>query len=446
MPTTTRTSIKPALSPFLTAPDPKADGEGRLDPLGLATIGDRLADRLLPGLRVRMARPRFLTAMAVCAHVCDGLNDEGSETPAYLVFEWLLVEALARDGNRAAHMRTPGIGKAQEAVDTKGRMSAPTYLRVPTVFGFNGVYKPLAESLDFTREVEGRFHLGDKGYELLRVWQEEQKLGGFLDSGIETGNGSALRDTLRSAVRDGLQDGYTDRSASWSGWTALAKHLGPSSSGAHESAMLYKCIATPEEPPREEVFRLMRSTRAASDESEADLARRRLLPRASTALKAALTAIIEFEALAVQLEEAFDWIRHLSTIGSGRPIVPAEYAGQKRVAQLTKALPKSIDAAADALDDADLQLQQTFNTLAKSFDKVRTPADLFEATLARHSVVQKEKAPDGKRDWFERAASGATFVRVPYRLPKQPVEAEGWGRPYRLTAVDSFLADLVPGR
>jgi len=62
--------------PIRTLPDPKTAGEGKLDPLGLGTVGEHLADRILPGLTARMLRPRFLTAMAVCAAVCEGLEDE----------------------------------------------------------------------------------------------------------------------------------------------------------------------------------------------------------------------------------------------------------------------------------------------------------------------------------------------------------------------------------
>jgi hypothetical protein len=62
--------------PILTLPDHKISGEGVLDPLGVATISDRLAEQVLPGLRARMARPRFLTVMAVCAAACDRIEDQ----------------------------------------------------------------------------------------------------------------------------------------------------------------------------------------------------------------------------------------------------------------------------------------------------------------------------------------------------------------------------------
>ncbi len=62
--------------PFLTAPDPAVSGEGAIDPLGFATVGDRLADWFLPGMTARMIRPRFLTAIAVSAVVCEGMEEE----------------------------------------------------------------------------------------------------------------------------------------------------------------------------------------------------------------------------------------------------------------------------------------------------------------------------------------------------------------------------------
>ena len=60
--------------PELTAWDPGFTGEGSLDPMGLAAISDRLAERLIPGVRARMQSIRFVTAMAVAT--------EASETQA----------------------------------------------------------------------------------------------------------------------------------------------------------------------------------------------------------------------------------------------------------------------------------------------------------------------------------------------------------------------------
>src|SRR5207244_10972734 len=85
----------PCRRPF----DAGASADGSIDPLPLASTYDNLANRLLPHLTVRMQRPRFLTAIAVGALICDGLHDEISadgRTPSWLVFEWHIIEALMR--------------------------------------------------------------------------------------------------------------------------------------------------------------------------------------------------------------------------------------------------------------------------------------------------------------------------------------------------------------
>jgi hypothetical protein len=211
--------------PILTLPDPLTSGEGALDPLGLGTIGERLADLILPGFRARMQRPRFLTAIAACAAVCEGMEDRiatDNVTPSYIVFEWLLVEAFARKADRAKTRATPGMNKAHDAQKVGQPMSASAYLRVPTIFGFHGVYKPLARNLGI---VDDDLRLGDNGYELLKVWQTERGLDGFLASTMSPGPGKQFRTLLRSAVEDGLHDGYIRRSYSWPGWSLLAEHL-----------------------------------------------------------------------------------------------------------------------------------------------------------------------------------------------------------------------------
>jgi hypothetical protein len=136
--------------PFISSPDPLVSGEGALDPLGLSGIADRLADEILPGLRARMSRVRFVTPMAVAAAVCDGLEEQVAAdgvTPASIVFEWFLVDGFARAESRDLVRRTPGIDKARAARQAGLQMSARTYLKTPSVFGFHGVYKPLARHL-----------------------------------------------------------------------------------------------------------------------------------------------------------------------------------------------------------------------------------------------------------------------------------------------------------
>ncbi len=428
--------------PFLTLPDPLITGEGALDPLGLSMIGDHLANQILPGLRARMSRPRFVTAIAVSAAVCEGLEDRFAAdgvTPAYLVFEWLVVEAFVRAGRPEATLRTPGTQKGQEVRASGDAMCARTYLKTPTVFGFHGVYKPLARHLGV---VDDELRLADRGYELLKIWQSEQGMEGFLDAAAGGESGHSARQALRSAVDDGLAASCTKRSGGWQGWTTLAKHLAPADTGPSEAAFIQRLLANPEAAPRGEVFQLLLDAGDTEDLSEDEAVRSFLTPKASPDLAGRLKAIAAYEKACGVLEEAFDWIRFLSTHSQARPITAQTFAQESRARQLTKALPKAIREAEGAMSVAPLGVQQLFAQLAKGFDAVRGAEALFEAVLTRHAEVQEAKPPEGKRSWFERSPDGATFVRPPYRVIERPSSERDWNRPYRIGTVLSFLDDL----
>ena len=146
------TSAAPFL-PFLSEADPEQSGEGGLDPLGLVPLADRLAEEIAPGVTARMSRIRFVTAIAVGAVATERLSDvvaaDGAST-AYLAFEWHVVEALARDRHlpTEATLYVPGISKARSVVARGVHLDAASYLKVPKVFGFYGIYKRLARAMD----------------------------------------------------------------------------------------------------------------------------------------------------------------------------------------------------------------------------------------------------------------------------------------------------------
>ena len=54
-------------APFSSEFDPSEEAEGSIDPLGLNPGYERLANRLLPAVTVRMGNPRFVTAIAIGA-------------------------------------------------------------------------------------------------------------------------------------------------------------------------------------------------------------------------------------------------------------------------------------------------------------------------------------------------------------------------------------------
>jgi hypothetical protein len=431
--------------PILTLPDPLTTGEGALDPLGLATLGDRLAEQILPGLRARMHRPRFLTAMAVCAQVCQDIEDKiaaDQATPAHIVFEWLLVEGFVRAADRSDTIGTPGVLKAQAVRDSGEPMRASSYLRTPGVFGYHGVYKPLARHLGI---VDDDMRLGDTGYALLKDWQLEQGLPGFLPAASGNGAGRTVCDALRSAVEDALGKGCTTRSSQWKGWTLLASHLAPAKIGDAESAVIHRLLLDPRAGTRGEVFRILEQNLTPDEMPEAGVIQDVLIPRASAELKATLHAIAAYETACTFLEAAFEWIQYLSSKAGARAITGGDFGSIVDVQRISQSLPEALRRAEDAVAPISWLVQKELAQTVKAFDSIKTPGDLFEGILSRHHDIQQAKKPDGKRDWFERAPDGSTFVRVPYRVTKEPEASDHWNRPYRVNTVRSFLSDLTVG-
>ena len=133
--------------PRLSAYDPGAVGEGGLDPLGLAAVADRIADKLAPGIRARMSHPRFVTVSAIGAIAYQALHDltaDEGKTTVDIVFEWMVVEAIVRYPGNGRPEGLPGNQKASRAKAAGMRLSRRTYLSGPRVFGFTGVYRPLS--------------------------------------------------------------------------------------------------------------------------------------------------------------------------------------------------------------------------------------------------------------------------------------------------------------
>jgi hypothetical protein len=122
--------------PFLTSYDPPGTSEGALDPLGLYQIADQLAVQLVPAVRERMQRIRFLTTMTVGSLVTEGLEDDPRHRDASptLVWEWLVVEALVREASENGDIRgVPGVKDADSAATPQ--LAAPVaLLRTPRLY------------------------------------------------------------------------------------------------------------------------------------------------------------------------------------------------------------------------------------------------------------------------------------------------------------------------
>jgi hypothetical protein len=184
-------------APFSSEFDPSEEGEGSIDPLGLQPGYERLANRFLPAVTVRMGHPRFVTAMAVGACICEGWDSDtvaaDGDTPPWLVWEWFVVESFIRAADSLSGISgIPGVQKVQRALRNQRPVSASSYLKTPSAFGFTGVFRRLATGIGVLTD-DGR--LDDGGFELVTAWAKDQSLEGFIDA-----PNHVFRDRLRRAV------------------------------------------------------------------------------------------------------------------------------------------------------------------------------------------------------------------------------------------------------
>jgi len=432
----------PLLPPILSEFDPVSESEGSIDPLGLQAVYERLADRILPAITVRMARPRFVTAIAVGAHVCSTFDDEtlaaDEVTPPWLVFEWFVVEALVRSLDQLSDPRgIAGILKVARALQAHGYLNAASYLKTPKVFGFTGIYKRLAIAAKVTSD-DLRLDQ-DVGFSLVKAWEQDQGLEGFLSS--DRGAGARFRESLRGAIRQGLEKGHTT-AQSKDFWSLLATSLEPGKRVRSETKVLYEAIQSGDGHGRntsELIAALEAEGKVVSRHEEAPFLRRHV-PRASEGLRAAIEAIDRYEQLCRPVSDAFDRILTLSSQTNGGSVSPDDFARTRDVDDLVRKTRQGVAATTECAHLLDWE--PAVRDLIDAFRDADAPVALFRMTVARHEAAQKAKPPDGKRPWLERVRGDRIVVRPGYaRVPSEDVFPP-YVHEYRTPTLSGFLEDL----
>lgn len=426
--------------PALSAYDPPIAGEGSLDPMGLAAISDRLADRLVPGLRSRMQRMRFVTATAVGALACETLADEPAadevSTPA-ICFEWVVLEAFVRRLKPNEVPRgVPGSQKARNVVSRKQRLSAATYLKGPKVFGFNGVYKPFSVDAGV---VDGNVQPGVRCAKLVREWERENDAEGFTDD-VPRSNGAALRRDIREAVRSALASGHvTTKTGSWL-FGRLAATLHPDHARAAERRYLRSLLVSSQHEGRAELAPLLAGVGDGEDDREVDMLLA-IRPRCSPSLGAVVDAVVAYERFAALADTVFRTLCSISYAQGTKPMTASTAASHRTVVRGAAELAPLFEQAIEqmAAIHAVGQVEQDLGELAIR----RAPAELVEVVMAHHEQVQARKPPNGKRPWFEPLRDG-WVVRPSYGTPDEPVLDGRFIHPVRVAAVRRFLADTAP--
>lgn len=421
--------------PRLSAYDPGAVGEGGLDPLGLAAVADRIADKLAPGIRARMSHPRFVTLSAVGAVAYQALHDltaDQGKTTVDIVFEWMVVEAIVRHPGNGRPEGLPGNQKASRARASGMRLSRRTYLSGPRVFGFTGVYRPLSRharvlSLD-DMPAQNALHL-------LSAWERDFRLNGYVD-GVPGSAGGRLRKDITDACVRSLEKAECACPPTGQLLRDLSDFLAPREARSNERRVLRNLLLVSDHEIRNELAARLAQTPSAAQTNQRDLAQS-LLAKASTPTRQALQAAIDYEEAATALDNTFRRFLAHTVQQHGAVITPAQALATPGLATLAPKIGglvrKAIDSVA-ALGDETLAHDAEHGLCA--FQDKLSAHTFFDALTTRHEQVQATK---GKLSWLDQI-DGDWTVRSPYRDQTEDLNDERWVHPMRLVTLAKLLA------
>jgi hypothetical protein len=427
--------------PFMTAYDPPGTSEGSLDPLGLYQIADQLGVRLVPAVRERMQRARFLTAMVVGAIVTQGLEDDPRKRDAspYLVWEWLVVEALVRTRKEdPADWGVAGSQVARRALDQHGYLDARSYLKTPRIFGFNGVYKRLAVHLGL---VDVHLGAGPAATELVTAWAEDRWPG-------RPDRAKQVLARWTDAVKRSLGETPQRTKAGWNGegWTELAEAIAPSDCGLGERKVLTKLLHSKGERGLGALTALWQLQRGMNGDDFREEALHDRLEASEPAYGPLLEAIRAYEAFARSLEDAFDVLRTRAGAVDARGFTVTDIASEGGFRESVEGLHRRFERAYRALGEVHVANTSLQELLRRRFEAFGQPLDARAVALAlcvHHEGIQKAKAASGKRPWFDRLGDDKIYIRQQYRIPEREILPGRYVHDYRGKPIRRFWKDLT---
>jgi hypothetical protein len=427
-----------AAIPFLTTYDPPGSSEGTLDPLGLYQIADQLATRLVPAVRERMQRVRFLTVMSLGSQVTEGLDGDPDQPEArpFLVWEWLVVEAIIRTLSDDPEVwGVPGTLVTRRAREDYGYLDHRSYLKTPRIFGFHGVYKRLAIHL---RLVD--VHLGPRpeGEQLVDAWARDAGLGGLLGC-------RPLLDKWRRAVERSLACNPARTRPGWKGddWEELAEAVVPHCAGRRERRYLREALHGADDRALGALPAIWRLQKEFADEDFAEeplherLAEE--LPRYATLLQ----AIRAYELFCRSLHDGFDLLRAEAAAADARGFEITSIGHDGEFAASLHGLDRRYEHARRWLSEVDLQIAGLFDERFGEFAEPMSPDQCALVMCEHHEKIQKHKSADGKRPWFDRLGRDRIYMRHRYREVRRPIAPGRFVHQYRGWPIRRFCRDLT---
>lgn len=428
------------LFPFLTAYDPTGASEGTLDPLGLYQIADQLASALIPAIRERMQRIRFLTAMAVGSTLTDGLTEsesQGSVAP-YLIWEWLVVEALVKHDHGISDMwGVPGTLMAQRALSQHGYLDARSYLKTPRIFGFHGVYKRLAIHLGI---VDVYLRPSRSTEALINAWASD-----FIPGGPQAVRAKFAK--WRGAIEESLsqKSPRTKTRFSRDDWAELARAFDPSGAGPAEKQILRQML-TSEGQHRLGAFPALWQLQATLPDTFDEESMHRIFRSHAPEYAPLLDAIQSYEVFARSLQDAFDAFLMDATQLDIQGYRFVDSGANATISTNAKQLCHDYEGARQALARLPFQnagLADRFVDRFQPFGESLSAPALVSTLCAHHEQVQRAKSFDGKRAWFDRLGSDRVYIRQPYRESLRDPQPGRYVHAYRSVPIRRFYTDLL---
>lgn len=429
-----------AFFPFLTSYDPPGTSEGTLDPLGLYQIADQLAVQLVPAVRERMQRIRFLTAMAVGAMVTENLEDDPRQRDAspYLVWEWLVVEALMREKGDGADVRgVPGSLVTRRALDQHIYLDARSYLKTPRIFGFHGVYKRLATHLGL---VDVHLGPGPNAEGVVDAWARDLGLGGLDDA-------KPMLSRWEGAIRRCLGEKPPRTKPGWANqaWAEVARAFAPAGCRAREKRYLRDLLFSADDRRLGALPTIWQLQAEFDDDGFREETLHDRLEEREPGYGPLLAAIRAYEAFARSLQDAFDVLKAEAARLDAQGFAVPGIAGDAGFKRSVKGLHERFEAAHHALGEVTITSVSPQNLFDERFVAFAEPMDAGECAFtlcSHHEKVQREKSADGKRPWFDRTGQDHIYVRQAYRAPRGDIHPDRYVHDYRGRPIRRFYRDL----
>jgi hypothetical protein len=428
--------------PFLTSYDPPGTSEGTLDPLGLYQIADQLAVQLVPAVRERMQRIRFLTAIAVGALVTEGIEDDPSlrDASPYLVWEWLVIEALTRTlPDEPDTWGVPGSLVAKRAIHRHNYnyIDARSYLKTPRIFGFHGVYKRLAVHLGL---VDVHLGPGPNAERLADAWARGLNYAGL----------RAVRPLLAkwsAAVARSMRERPPRTKPGWNSddWSELALAFAPHKAKSKERQCLRSLLLAADEHSLGALPDIWTLQTEFDEEGYAEEDLHNLLERRAPHYKPLIAAIRNYEQFARSLQDSFDVLKAEAASQDAQGFAVTEIARDSDFQRCVDGLEHRFASAHQALGEVSAINASAQSLFAERFEPFAEALDARACALAlceHHVKVQRGKSASGKNPWFDNLGQGRIYIRHAYRQPRTDIQPGAYVHDYRGLPIHRFRNDL----